>query len=73
MIYPLNNIKQLQITQNNVTVTYDDGTKMTINIPNFHSTKKDNLGNVEINHHNQLIFQKDYKNPNNQPEIDHCI
>lgn len=67
MIYPLNNIKQLEITSNNVSVTYDDGTKMTINIPNQHTTKKDKLRK------NQLIFQKDYKNQNNQPEIDHCI
>ncbi len=73
MIYPLNNIKQLEINQNNVTVTYDDGTKMLINIPNYHTTKRDRLGNLDIKHHNQLIFQKDYKNQNNQPIIDHCI
>lgn len=73
MIYPLNNIKQLEITPNNVTVTYEDGNKMIINIPNHHSTKKDELGNLEIKHHNTLIFQKDYQNPNNQPLIDHCI
>jgi hypothetical protein len=73
MIYPLNNIKQLEITQNNVTVTYDDGTKMLINIPNYHITKRNESGNVDIKHHNQLIFQKDYKNQNNQPITDHCI
>ncbi len=73
MIYPLNNIKQLEITSNNITVTYNDETKMIINIPNYHTTKRDELGNIDIQHHNTLIFQKDYKNPNNQPIIDHCI
>jgi hypothetical protein len=73
MIYPLNNIKQLEITPNNVTVTYEDGNKMIINIPNHHLTYKDNSGNFKHEHHNTLIFQKDYQNPNNQPLIDHCI
>ena len=74
MTYPLNNIKQLEINSNNVKVTYNDGTTLTINIPNWHTTRKDlKTGEVTHQHHNSIIFQTDYKNPNNQPITDHCI
>ncbi len=74
MTYPLENIKQLEINSVHVKVTYNDGTTLTINIPNWHITRKDQVtGEVTHQHHNSIVFQKDYKNPNNQPIIDHCI
>jgi hypothetical protein len=74
MTYPLENIKQLEINSNNVKVTYNDWTTLNINIPNLHITRKDTeTGEVTHQHHNSIIFQTDYKNPNNQPIIDHCI
>jgi hypothetical protein len=73
MIYPLNNIKKLEIKSNSVYITYNDGTTMTINIPDWHTTERDKDGNITHKHHNQLIFQIDYKNPNDYPIIDHCI
>ncbi len=74
MTYPLENIKQLEINSQHVKVTYNDGTTLTINIPNWHVTRKDQVtGEVTHEHHNSIVFQTDYKNPNNQPIIDHCI
>ncbi len=74
MTYPLENIKQLEINSHHVKVTYNDGTTLTINIPNWHTTRKDTVtGEVTHQHHNSIIFQTDYKNTNNQPIIDHCI
>ncbi len=74
MTYPLENIKQLEINSRHVKVTYNDGTTLTINIPNWHVTRKDpETGEVTHQHHNSIVFQTDYKNPNNQPIIDHCI
>ena len=35
MIYPLNNIKKLEIKSNSVYITFNDGTTMTINIPDW--------------------------------------
>jgi hypothetical protein len=73
MIYPINNIQKLEITNKEVIVTYTDETKMTIPIPDYHHNYKDTLGNFHSQHHNTLIFELDYHNPNDSPEIDHCI
>ncbi len=74
MTYPLENVKSLEINPKSILVTYKDGTKMTINIPNWTETTRDqNTGEVIHKHNNTITFDIDYKNPNNYPLIDHCI
>lgn len=74
MIYPLNNIKKLEITNKSVSITYNDGVNMIINIPDWHTTSRDlNTGEVTSEHHNSIVFEIDYKNTNSGPLVDHCI
>lgn len=74
MTYPLNNIKKLEINPKSVVITYDDNTQRTINVPDWHTTSRNNTtGEITYQHHNSLVFEIDYKNPNSEPLIDHCI
>jgi hypothetical protein len=74
MTYPLNNIKKLEITNKSVIITYNDGTQLTINMPDWHQTTRNlTTGEVVSQHNNSLIFELDYKNPNQEPLVDHCI
>ena len=58
MTYPLDNIKQIEINNKIVNVLYKNGTKISINIPNWHITRKDQItGEVKHQHHNSVIFQ----------------
>lgn len=73
MTYPLENITSLEINPKSILVTYKDGTKMTINMPDWRTTTRDlNTGEITHKHHNTIIFDINYKNTNDGPIIDHC-
>lgn len=57
MIYNLNNIKKLEITPKSILITYNDDTHLTINIPDWHLTTRNQItGEVNSQHHNSIVF-----------------
>lgn len=64
MIYPLDNIKTLEITKKGVHIVYQDGTLQTIHIPDWSD-------NTEYS--TKINFEMGLKNQNNSPITDHCI
>ena len=72
MTYPLENVKSLEINPKSILVTYKDGTKMTINIPNWTETTRDqNTGEVIHKHNNTITFNIDSLEPPTEQEWCH--